>query len=315
MNFSPLAQRNKITTREDFFGRRQEIRHILPRIASCQSTSIVGERRAGKSSLLYQLCHFFAPDELQDGDYRFAYCDLQDARFHTVAGLLRELLRCAGLTEGQARAVIADGGTLNDRLIAFGREMEGIEQRYVRAVFFLDEFEKLFDHSAEFTNDFFDHLRSMLDRGQMAFVTASRRPLQEHCLEHRLTSPFYNIFTTCELGPLKDNEADEFIAHYRQRLGFEDGELRFIRAALHPALPLRLRIVCDLALRNRELGLSDEMLAREVNRELAQFKLPAFSPKQLRRAKRFFSLDYIRKILDVLNGVTGLLKSDKKKGD
>jgi AAA+ ATPase superfamily predicted ATPase len=53
---NPFICRGKIEAPNLFWGRSEEIRDIKTRLATMQSVSIVGERRIGKSSLLY---HFY----------------------------------------------------------------------------------------------------------------------------------------------------------------------------------------------------------------------------------------------------------------
>ena len=44
-------------------------------------------------------------------------------------------------------------------------------------------------HREQFTEDFFDHLRSQLNIRKLAFVTATQQPLQTLKIEGKLTSP------------------------------------------------------------------------------------------------------------------------------
>src|SRR3974390_1975568 len=54
---NPYLNRVMIQDPKQFFGRRSEVRRILARLGADrpQSISLVGERRIGKSSLLYHL--------------------------------------------------------------------------------------------------------------------------------------------------------------------------------------------------------------------------------------------------------------------
>ncbi|MGH9843151.1 MAG: hypothetical protein ACREEM_30810 [Blastocatellia bacterium] len=52
---NPFTNRGPVTNPEDFFGRKDELEIVLSRLRSMQCVSIVGERRIGKSSLLYHL--------------------------------------------------------------------------------------------------------------------------------------------------------------------------------------------------------------------------------------------------------------------
>src|SRR5262252_5210507 len=89
---NPFTNRGVITNPDEFFGREQEIGEIVSRLREMQSSSVVGERRIGKSSLLY---HLFQAGwlSINDSAYRLFYFDLMDARCHTAAEFLRSILR------------------------------------------------------------------------------------------------------------------------------------------------------------------------------------------------------------------------------
>ena len=52
---SPFTIGPMITKSEEFIGRKAEVNHIITRLRTMQSCSVIGERRIGKSSLLYYL--------------------------------------------------------------------------------------------------------------------------------------------------------------------------------------------------------------------------------------------------------------------
>ncbi|MBL8150056.1 MAG: hypothetical protein JNN15_09025 [Blastocatellia bacterium] len=60
-----------------------------------QSSSIVRERRIGKSSLLYQLS--LSGTQRTDSRYFFFYIDLQEASCHTAHGFLKNILKKLGV--------------------------------------------------------------------------------------------------------------------------------------------------------------------------------------------------------------------------
>ena len=78
---NPFTENRIIKSSAKFFGRKEEIHHIINRLRNMQSVSIVGEQRIGKSSLLYHL-HQIGSEKL-GLSYRFVYIDLQDVRNHT----------------------------------------------------------------------------------------------------------------------------------------------------------------------------------------------------------------------------------------
>lgn len=84
-----------VTDPADFIGRAEQREEICTRLDKMESASIVGERRIGKSSLLYQLA-LTGARRIEDGQYRFFYLDMQDARFDTAAGFFRAILKVLG---------------------------------------------------------------------------------------------------------------------------------------------------------------------------------------------------------------------------
>lgn len=126
-------------------------------------------------------------------------------------------------------------------------------------------------------------------------MSTSQRPLQDLCLEGKLTSPFYNVFTVTELKELTEDESMELIAAYHERLSFTEAELTVIFSYLDPH-PLKLQILCDWVIRNRERRLSDRDLVEGISKDYAGF-FPS-RLKQLRKAKRVLSLDNIKKLLE-----------------
>ncbi|MGH8564078.1 MAG: AAA family ATPase [Gammaproteobacteria bacterium] len=303
---SPFTNRTTITAPEDFVGREEELAAILGRLRTLQSSSIVGERRIGKSSLLYQLAQT-GREKLGDASYRFCYLDLQDARYHTANGFFRTTLSKLEV----APDAISETNTRNRNLLAFTDALESFAQSGQRLVLCLDEFEMSFKHPDEFDEDSLDHLRAQLNQRHFAFVTATQKPLQALCFEGKLTSPFYNVFTVTELGEFSEEEAQQFIRTHQDRVGFGDAELDFIWQHLDRH-PLRLQILCDWVLQNRQRRLDDKALAEAVAREYKSFFVGGLDPRQLRRVRRLMSLNNVKRLVEVLKQVLGLFKGSDK---
>ncbi|MEM7345192.1 MAG: serine/threonine-protein kinase [Chloroflexota bacterium] len=181
-----------------FYGRQELVKTIVDRVSGrgVQSTSIVGERRMGKSSLLHYLkqqsAHLF-PSEV---NIILIYLDLMKAYCHTWKGLMRALRR--ELT----RAWRAPWDASEDGdLMAFDFAMEELHAEGWRLLLCLDEVENLTQRAEEF-NDVLEDWRATAQMGQMAIVTASGQPLADLCESGGLTSPFYNIFSQHWIGLL-----------------------------------------------------------------------------------------------------------------
>ena len=301
---NPFTNRGVITDSNDFFGREDQLNEIFTRLQGMQSCSVVGERGIGKSSLLYYLKQKGA-QELGDA-YRFFYLDLQDALCHTAAGFLRTVLSKVGGTVANIKA----GDTLNQNLIAFSDEIDKLERDGQRIVLCLDEFENAFKHREQFTEDFFDHMRSQLNIRRLACVTATQRPLQKLSLEGKLTSPFYTLFTVVELKEWTQAEAQRFVETQGEKVHFTDAESSFIltRSQLHQCHPLKLQIVGDWVIRNRQRQLSEQALADGITKEIDSFFVGTFDFRQFRRLRKLMSLERIKKVLETIKTGRGAFR-------
>jgi hypothetical protein len=132
----------------------------------------------------------------------------------------------------------------------------------VQVVLCLDEFEGLFANPQEFTDGFFNHLRSMINQRRLTLVTASHQKLEIYAIDKKLTSPFFNLLSITELGNFTQEEAECFIVHHQPTAQFTEQELQFINWYSDPH-PLKLQIFCDVMLQWRQQDWdNDTALAR-----------------------------------------------------
>jgi hypothetical protein len=218
-----------------FYGRQAELRAIAGRVGavSAQSISIVGERRIGKSSLLWQVKNQAETLFRTGHRYEVLFLDLSGAAGRSNRMLMRTLrreLNRVGLPVWEKR----DDGDL--AVLSYALEELDATAQDVRLVLCLDEFEYVNDRPAEF-DGLLEELRAEAQLGRLALVTASCTPLADLCAQGRIeVSPFFNIFTQVELGPLDE---DSWRALVRAGLGeVSDADWRFIEecAGRHPFL-------------------------------------------------------------------------------
>src|SRR5579862_7147218 len=92
---NPYLNRVAIKDPAQFYGRNREVAKIFSRIGASrpQSISIVGDRRIGKSSLLYFINHQEVRSRFLDkpGSYAFVFIDLQQKRKLTLRELFKEV--------------------------------------------------------------------------------------------------------------------------------------------------------------------------------------------------------------------------------
>ena len=253
MKVNPFTYGNPISDSTRFFGRRWAVEQLFSRLrnAEFESSSIVGERRIGKTSLLNYMTdadvrrsHGLDPDK-----HIFVYVDLQmvDKDMTPTRLWLRLLRQMAKYNQdveikqtlnGIRTAELIDTFTLAD---VFG----SIAEKGLHIVFLLDEFEHVTENQ-NFGPDFFYGLRSLATQRTLSLITSSRRELIDLCHSDIIrASPFFNIFANINLRLFTEDEAREFILHSLAGTDahFTDEELSVIFrfAGYHPYF---LQVAC-----------------------------------------------------------------------
>jgi signal transduction histidine kinase len=209
-NISPNPYINRVMIRnaQDFYGRKQEIARLYTRIGAerPQSVAITGERRVGKSSLLWFLMQPENVTRYLPNPERaiFVLPDLQENREMTVEEFCAALL--APLKE-RMPDISSDGGY--DALLNAAQQLDA---EGLKLIVLLDEFESV-TQNPNFDERFYSFLRSLANRYNVAYVTSSRRPLQQFCYSREISdSPFFNIFSSLHLRGFTEAEARELIS-------------------------------------------------------------------------------------------------------
>src|SRR5919202_1649546 len=152
---NPFTYGNPISDPSRFFGREREIDQIFSRLRNVEfeSTSLVGERRIGKTSLLNYVAH---PEVrrsygLDDDRYAFVYVDLQlaDATV-TAARLWQHLLRrIARHYQDSEIAQALNEVRVLDPLdnFALADAFDTLDARDQHVVLLLDEFENVTENA------------------------------------------------------------------------------------------------------------------------------------------------------------------------
>lgn len=212
---SPFIAGPMITDPRFFVGRKEELRTLAGRMSGAQpvSVNVIGERRMGKSSLLY---HFFRTWEQRvDNPKRFVvvYLDLQaktpsdEAAFYQALGRALAQQPAIQRVESLRRNLLAPPRTYQD----FTALLEQCSDQVLLPVFCLDEFEVLLKNGEQFTDSFFDQLRGCMNVSHLMFILSSRRPLDVYAKKQNLTSAFFNLGHVMELEEFTEEEADELV--------------------------------------------------------------------------------------------------------
>lgn len=196
---NPFIYGPMIRDAQKFFGRAAIRRQLLSRVQTMQHTSIVGERRIGKSSLLWRLC-----EEAKQAmpETAIVYSDLpnvtDEASFYACI--------CRALNQPGTE-------------FGFNELKRAVERK--PAVLCLDEFETVCADQ-KFSVSFFNSLRSLAQNGKLSFIVATQHPLADLCRDKMFsTSEFWNIFTERRLGLIEQDASIGFIGEQSKASGQE----------------------------------------------------------------------------------------------
>ncbi|HLI89693.1 MAG TPA: AAA-like domain-containing protein [Ktedonobacteraceae bacterium] len=235
---NPYYNRDAVRDLSMFFGRQDELRILYNAIDKRQCFSIVGSRHIGKSSLL----QFLGEPELQQ---RYGY-DLHDRIF--ILTDCREFLQrtredffrsvCDQIVAQSRHRISLQQSSLSEES-KFKSLLEDIRRAGFRPVLLMDAFDRV-TRNPHFDPDFFSFLRSLAGIYDLiSYVTASRKPLYDVCHSDAVaSSPFFNIFQNCTLGPLTLEEARALITTPAHLAGcdFTPQEVEWVlaQAGRHP---------------------------------------------------------------------------------
>lgn len=254
-----------IRDRTQFFGRERESTEILSRVATMQSVSVVGERRIGKSSLLFHFTNTGSERLSAAGykDHTFFYLDVQPIastkEFYTHAC---RLIERPNQVHGSAL-----GGKDDLETAVSGRNL----------ILCLDEFEQTVE--ADFGSYFFKFLRHLAQSGHIAFIIATKSPLSDLYLsDEELTSGFSNVFATLKLGELAEGEARALVEKKRNSHSFNPEEVDKI-LKLAGRHPYWLNFVCAQAYEAKQGGTLDNDAFTEIETRLIEERRMAESTR------------------------------------
>ena len=226
-----------------FFGRQREVLRIFSRIGASrpQSISVVGERRIGKSSLLYHLNNPDVRNRFLDpaGEYVFALIDLQQKRGLTPGAFFSELF--SQVAKAARDESLTELEPAFDSVLAM---LERFRRDGRKLIVLFDEFEAITANRG-FDLEFYSFLRSIANNYDVAYVTSSARDLQDLCRTQLIAdSPFFNIFTNVYLRAFTRSEAAGLIATPSAAAGLplEGYSRRILEIAGH--FPYFIQIAC-----------------------------------------------------------------------
>ena len=243
--FNPYVSGEPIRSGDMFYGRQQLLQRIVDTLHN-NSIMIHGERRIGKTTLLYQLSN--ALRQIDDPDYWFlpVYIDLegttQEEFFHY---LIEEI--AVGVTTmpnvDEALLTVVDSLSYHDCEVTaytdrdFNHDLrtliEAIQQyvsehygsRRLRLILLLDEMDVIsnYDHLAQ------QQLRRIFMRDFAATLGAVVAGIQISKEWDRVESPWFNLFNEIALQPFSREQGLELLTEpVRVIYRFDPGALEYI---------------------------------------------------------------------------------------
>ena len=225
------------------FGREDELQEIYDHIKNQHSISFVGLPNTGKSSILHHLNKVELQQRFEYNleNHLFVLLDLRDYLQKTQDDFFHAVCEQIIAQSPQLEGIELSAQKGQD---LFARLLQDIHRIGQHLVLLMDAFDKVTRNTA-FDPDFFSFLRSLATRGWVSYITASVKRLVEVCHPGVTTSPFFNIFRPCHLGPLTHAEAVELVTVPAKRAGypFSEEEVAWIikQAGRHPFF---LQITC-----------------------------------------------------------------------
>jgi hypothetical protein len=264
----------------DFYGRHEQITRFFEIIGGrqAQSVSVLGVRRAGKTSFLQYVAHpTTMARHLSDADeYNMIYLDMSSCK--TPNDFYQRLLQRLKVSLGKAQTDFLWKESPQGQTKLYDVEAYLCQFPDTRIVLLLDEFDHL--RTEAFTHDFLTELRAMTGvlEYDLACVTASYWDL--YTLGTRLglppTSPFYNIFypTPIYMSSLELTEATSLIDTPAAKGGviFSEDEVREIQE-LAGSLPFFVQATASKWFRYKRAGgtLDSEEARLQLAADLAPY--------------------------------------------
>ena len=272
MTTNPFTYGNPIRDPAHFIGRQSDLQQIVNRLQSSahESTSIVGERRIGKTSLLKYLSDKQAAENLglPPEEFCLIYMDFQGLMDITPQRFWQRVLQkisrtiCMPDLQELAKEVRSlETLDLFDLVDLFTE----IADAGLTVVLLLDEFEYV-TQNTHFTSNFFGGLRALAIHHNLPLVTATRRELVDLCHSNEIKgSPFFNIFANLVLRPFAPQEVSELIADYLEGTGvqFSDSETNLV-LSLGGGFPFFTQMAAHYLYAAKTQGLSGDALLQEV---------------------------------------------------
>lgn len=215
---NPFVSRSVVTDPRFFVGRREQLRMMAAQLnqPSFANLNIVGDRRLGKSSLLYHFFKTWKQWVTNSSRYAVVYLSFREMGKQTEAKLYQaiayELLNCPAIRTDPLLKGLFNVHRFTRQSFATAIAQCRIED--VVPVFCLDDFDVLVQsryHRHRFDDGFYDSLKTLVTSGSLVLILTSAADLKEYGDRHHLTSRFFERSRVIYLNGLTDADVLELV--------------------------------------------------------------------------------------------------------
>ena len=269
---NPYVTRSPVKNPDGFYGREGIMKKIFRDIGrkQMQSHCIIGERRIGKTSLLYQIIN---------GDVQKRYLgEIESFIFLGTDVALFPDAPSAAFFEEWARKISEISGQVPPKspgYLSFRRFLEEITETGYRVIVLLDEFEAT-AANANLDRGFFEFLRALTQNYNVSFILFSRNPLQYFLRTEKFrsiySSPFFNTLNISYLKFLEEPDARNLIEEPAQKVGTDITDFKdFILEQVY-CHPFLLQVLCSIIFDcKKSSDISREKILREFSIQTEEF--------------------------------------------
>jgi len=217
MSNCPFVAAGRIEQLHLFLGYEDELNFISHRMSATQPTSIniYGERRIGKSSLLYHFYQTWAQriDLNLRNNFMVVYLSFKEARCCDESQFYRAFAQ-----ELSAVYLFQQCTKLNDiwgDLVwtreKFSETIRCYKKCQLLPVLCLDDIETALKNNTAFDEGFFDNLHSLMDANALMLVIVSFEPVIKYKEKYGLSSLFFNVEHSLLLEGFSENAINKFM--------------------------------------------------------------------------------------------------------
>lgn len=251
----------------DFFcGRTKEVNFVLDNTCKGISSSIIGEQKIGKSSLLKRIEHLInyyrnCPNEVPQHLPNIHLCQCIYIHFDTIENQMSldsfiELLFNKLQLQYNKEDGVSSISYLEETLDKFEKKI----------VILFDSFESILNKSYLSNDATLNHLKVLGEKELCTFVTSTETPLKNLSIKHGLTSSFYNIFKEIALKGFSKKEIENFSlqywGQYWEKISKPEKEL-----LLSYHKPIALQIASSHVYENKWVGYSINTLKKKIEKD------------------------------------------------